>query len=491
MRRVAIIGSGFSGLSAAAYLAKNGCEVDLYEKNSTIGGRARQFSENGFKFDMGPSWYWMPEVFESFFNDFGYHVSDFYKLQLLSPSFDLVFTQQEKWSIPSEFSELLAFFDSVETGSSDKLKLFLKDAKTKYNIGFSSLIEQPGLSILEYLSFEIIKQSLKLDIFSSYQKLVHKHFKSPKLRSLMEFPVLFLGAKPKDTPALYSLMNYAGLQLGTWYPIGGFYEVIKAMKKVAEELGVNIITDSNVSKIKAVNNRATGLMVGGKEYAYDGIISSADYQHTESQLLEKQYRNYSENYWETKTFAPSSLIFYLGLNKKIDQIAHHTLFFDEDFEQHANQIYTNKAWPDKPLFYVCAPSKTDKSVAPDKGENLFLLMPLATGLKDTTELREKYFKILIERLEKQIKTNITDHIIVKKSYCSNDFKADYNAYAGNAYGLANTLSQTAIFKPKAINKKLSNLVYAGQLTVPGPGVPPSIISGKIASKLMLETLNKT
>ena len=491
MSKVAIIGSGFSGLSAAAYLAAAGHEVHVFEKNAVAGGRARQMKTgNGYVFDMGPSWYWMPDIFEQFFHDFGYKVSDFYELQLLDPSFDIVFENQQGLSIPSNFFELCTLFETIEEGGAEQLKKFMKDAKFKYEAGMKNLSEMPGISVTEFLNPDFLKGATRLQIFSSFSKHVRKYFSHPALIALMEFPVLFLGAMPQDTPALYSLMNYAGLQLGTWYPMGGFGKVIEAMTQIAEKNEVVFHFNSPVEKIIVENNKAQGIIVNGEQTWFDAIIASADYHHVEEKLLPASHRNYTENYWKKKTFAPSCLIYYVGVNKKIKALAHHTLFFEEDLLRHSQQIYKNPEWPDKPLFYVCCASKTDDSVAPENHENLFLLMPIAPGLEDNNLLREKYFSIMMKRLEKHAGEEINSHIDFKKSYCVNDFIADYNSYKGNAYGLANTLMQTAILKPKIRNKKIKNLFYAGQLTVPGPGVPPSLISGNIAAKQILNYFKK-
>lgn len=491
MQKIAVIGSGFSGLSTSAYLASAGYEVHVFEKNEVAGGRARQFrTETGYVFDMGPSWYWMPDVFEKFFNDFGFSVSDFYELKLLNPSFDVVFDKKDTMSVPEKYDELCNLFESIEKGSSAQLTKFMSEAEYKYKTGIEKIVYKPGLSITEFIDLDIIKGAFRLQIFSSFSKHVRKYFSHPKLIALMEFPVLFLGAMPSETPALYSLMNYAGLKLGTYYPMGGFGKVIDAMSKVAEKNGVVFHYNSPVEKIEIENNQAKKIVINGEQFAFDAIVASADYNHVESKLLPVEYRNYSEAYWDKKTFAPSSLIFYLGVNKRIKSLEHHTLFFDEDLDLHSREIYKNPKWPTKPLFYVCCPSKTDDGIAPEGHENLFLLMPIAAGLGDTNELREKYFDMMMERLEKQTGEEILSHIDFKKSYCVNDFILDYNSYKGNAYGLANTLSQTANLKPKIRNKKVKNLFYTGQLTVPGPGVPPSIISGKVAATQLIKHLNK-
>jgi phytoene desaturase len=488
MAKIAVIGSGFSGLSATAYLSAAGNEVHVFEKNATPGGRARQLKTDcGYIFDMGPSWYWMPNIFEDFFNDFGCRVSDFYELKLLDPSFDMVF-EDEVISVSAKYSKLRSQFESIEKGSAIMLDKFMEEAQFKYKTGMKNLTDMPGISLTEFANKDLLKGMMRLQIFSSFSKHVRKYFSNPKLIALMEFPVLFLGAMPQDTPALYSLMNYAGLKLGTWYPKGGFGKVTEAMMKVAEINGAHFYFNSPVEKIIVENNKAAALLVDGEKIDFDAVVASADYHHVEKKLLPLAYRNYKENYWDKKTFAPSCLIYYIGLNKKIKSLAHHTLFFDEDLFEHSKEIYKSPEWPAKPLFYVCCPSKTDDTVAPQNHENLFLLMPIAAGLEDNDSLREKYFEIMMKRLQKNIKEEIMTHIDFKKSYCVNDFVADYNSYKGNAYGLANTLMQTAIFKPKIRNKKIKNLFYAGQLTVPGPGVPPSIISGKIAAQQLLKYL---
>jgi len=482
MSKIAIIGSGFSGLSAAAYSAQKGHEVHVFEKNVSLGGRARKFiTENGYTFDMGPSWYWMPDIIENFFTDFNKKTSDFFELVPLNPQFEMVFSDG-KMQIPHDYDEMKTLFETTEKGAGKKLDEFMKDAQYKYEVGMKDFVNKPCHSWFEFVSPKIAKSALKLDLLSNFHKFVRKYFKNPKLIMLMEFPVIFLGAAPKDIPALYSLMNYGGYKLGTWYPMGGFSKIIDAMSEVAKDQGVKFHLNSNIDSIKINRNKATAVSVNGTDIEFDTVIASSDYHHTENSLLPKEYRNYSEDYWKKRIFAPSCLIYYLGFREKIPNLKHHTLFFENDLDLHTTEIYDDKKWPTKPLFYVCCPSKTDLNVAPENCENVFLLMPVATGLEDSDEVREKYFDEMILRLEKHTESSdLKSKLDYKKSYCIKDFKEDYNAYEGNAYGLANTLAQTAVLKPSLKNKKISNLFYTGQLTVPGPGVPPSIISGKIAA----------
>ncbi|NDE09622.1 MAG: phytoene desaturase [Chitinophagia bacterium] len=489
MKKVVIIGSGFAGLSAASFMAKAGWEVKVLEKNSTTGGRASVLLADGFTFDMGPSWYWMPGVFERFFNCFGKKVSDYYELQRLDPSYR-VYWPDDSMDVPADYNELKIVFEKLEPGSGEMLDKFMQEAAFKYEVGINKLVHKPGQSLLEFADWELVKGVLKLDVFNSIKNHVRKHFKHPKLRELLEFPVLFLGALPQDTPALYSLMNYADIKLGTWYPKGGMFKIAEAMTSLAKELGVKFYCNHEVIEIKVENGIAKNVLAKNIEaqssvhsFDADVVIGGADYHFIETKLLLPQYQSYTEKYWNKRVMAPSSLLYYVGLNKKISNVLHHSLFFDVSFDLHGKEIYTDPKWPTSPLFYVCAPSVTDNTVAPEGGENLFFLIPVASGLEgDTEQLRDQYFDQILSRYENRIGQPIKDSIVFKKSFSVSDFKNVYNSFKGNAYGLANTLMQTAILKPGLRSKKVSNLFYTGQLTVPGPGVPPCLISGEVVSR---------
>jgi len=490
MSRIAVIGSGFSGLSAAAYLASYGHEVTVYEKNSSPGGRARQIKvPEGYTFDMGPSWYWMPDVFRRFFMDFDTLPEDYYQLSLLDPGFEVVYGPGDVLAVPADYDHLRALFESIEPGSAGRLDRFMRRAQYKYDTSIRSLIYSPAYSIRDYFRTEVFEGIFSLQLFTSMRRHVRRHFKDRRLRALMEFPVLFLGASPDRIPALYSLMNHAGFRLGTWYPQGGFGSVIRAMIHIGQREGVSYFFDSPVQEIIANAGRVRALVVNGETVETDAVVATADYHHIEADLLPPHYRNYRPSYWQSRTLAPSCLIYYLGVNKRLPSLKHHTLFFDGDMDLHLKDIYDDPKWPAQPQFYVSCTSRTDPSVAPSGHENLFLLLPLASGILDTEEIREHYFNVMISRLENYTRQTIRPFIDYKQSYCVNDFERDYHAYRGNAYGLANTLRQTAWMKPRMRNRKLSNLFYAGQLTVPGPGVPPSLISGKIAAGEVLNYFN--
>ncbi len=464
-------------------MAKAGWDVTVLEKQSTPGGRARQLKADGFTFDMGPSWYWMPDVFERYFASFGKKVSDYYELERLDPSYR-IYWQDGITDIPANYAELKKLFESIEPGSGEKLDAFLKEAAYKYEVGINKLVYKPGQSVTEFLDWDTIKGVFKLDVFTSMEKHIGKYFKHSKLRQLMEFPVLFLGALPKDTPALYSLMNYADIKLGTWYPKKGMYAVVDGMYRLAMELGVKFIFEQDVTAISVYNNQAKQVVANGNiVYDADVVVGSADYHFVETKLLPGNCRTYSDKYWDKRLMAPSCLLYYVGVNKKLEGLPHHSLFFDADFDVHGNEIYTTRQWPVDPLFYLSVSSVTDETVAPAGCDNMVFLIPVAAGLSaDTEELRERYFEKILARFEKKTGQLIKNNIIYKKSYSISNFVDDYNSFKGNAYGLANTLMQTAVLRPSCRSIKIKNLFYSGQLTVPGPGVPPSLISGEVVAK---------
>lgn len=483
-KKVYIIGSGFSSLSASCYLAKEGYQVTVLEKNDTLGGRARQYKKEGFSFDLGPSWYWMPDVFERFFGDFGKKPSDYYTLDKLRPGYEVYFGENDSIKVSDRLEEIYELFEEEEKGSSKHLKSFLDSAKSNYDTAIKDLVYKPGISPLELVNSTTIARVSQF--FSTIRTQVRKNIKSPRLIKILEFPVLFLGAKPNNTPAFYNFMNYADFGLGTWHPRGGMYKVVEGMVSLAKNLGVEFRTNANVSKILTdANKNVIGLLIDNEKIEADLVLSGADYHHTET-LLDQDLRQYSEKYWDKKTFAPSSLLFYVGFDKKIKNASHHTLFFDTDFDTHAEEIYDNPQWPTDPLFYANFTSMTDVTSAPKGKEAGFFLIPLAPGIEDTEALREEYFHKIIDRFEKLTKQEVKSSVLFKRSFCVKDFKEEYNSYKGNAYGMANTLLQTAFLRPKIKSSKVNNLYFTGQLTVPGPGVPPALISGKIATDLIIK-----
>jgi phytoene desaturase len=401
----------------------------------------------------------------------------------------VILSDQEVVDMPADYQQLRSLFESIEPGAANALDRFLEQAAYKYKVGIQEFVWKPSISITEFLSLRLLVDAIRMDVFQSFYTHVRKYFKSSTLLKLMEFPILFLGAISQNTPAMYSLMNFAEIKLGTWYPMGGMHMIVKGMVELAKSKGVQIRLNTQVTGFSIVGGEVKGVKTENGVFEADAVVASADYHHVET-LLGEAHRNYDEAYWDKRVMAPSSLLFYLGINKRLPRLKHHNLFFDRDFSVHSHEIYTDPAWPSDPLFYASAPSVTDPTVAPEGCENIFLLIPVAPDLVDTEEMREKYFDQLMDRLEVYCGVSIRDSIVFKRSYAHQDFKQDYHAFKGNAYGLANTLMQTAFLKPSLKNKKLGNMFYTGQLTVPGPGVPPSLISGIVVAKEVDQLLKR-
>ncbi|MEP7322469.1 MAG: phytoene desaturase family protein [Saprospiraceae bacterium] len=488
---IGIIGAGYAGMTAAALLAKQGYSVKVFEKNDTPGGRAGIIEEQGFRFDKGPSFYWMPDIFERFFNHFGKSAGDYYQLIRLDPSYKIFWKDREPINMPANLKEAESLFESLEAGAGIKLRHFLEEAKKKYEIGIGEFVYLPSLSFGEYMDWRLIKNMFSLDLFQSMTRHIAKHFKNKYIQQILEFPVLFLGAKPSSTPALYSLMNYADLVLGTWYPQGGMYEVSKAFYKVGVELGVQYEFNREVQSIHSNGPDQVSLTINsGDTYTFDYVIAGADYHHVESELLNKSSRSYSSRYWETRSLAPSTLLYFLGFDMIVPNLEHHSLFFDASFDQHTKDIYDQPSWPKDPLFYTNSSSLTDTACAPAGHHNLVALIPVSTELIDSDEIKAQYLEIILNRLSFHSGMDLRRHLVYQRSYAQRDFIQDYHSFKGNAYGLANTLMQTGPWRPSTQSKKIKNLYFTGQLTVPGPGLPPAVISGEIVSTFIHKQITK-
>jgi phytoene desaturase len=477
--KVIIIGSGFGGLAAAGLLAKDGHEVIVLEKNEQVGGRASVWRKDGFLFDMGPSWYLMPDVFEKFFAEFGKKPEDYMKLKRLDPSYRVYFGKEEYVDISKDLEKNFKIFEKMEKGATEKMKKYLETSKYQYDVAMKDFIYKDYRSLTDFLKPKLVKEGLKLHFFDKLDSYAQRFFESDRIRKILEYTIVFLGGTPYDSPALYSLMSHVDFNLGVWYPMGGLGEIAQAMYKVAKENGVEFKFNSPVKKINVNNGKTTGAETEIEKYDADIVVVNADMPWAEANLLDKKQRSYSERYWNSRKIAPSAYLLYLGLDKKLENVVHHNLYFEHKWEEHFQQIFKKPMWPDNPSYYMSAPSKTDPIVAPKGYENVFVLVPVAAGLEDNEKIRDKYFKKVINHIEKTIGETIFDSIKVKRIFTHNDFSSRYNAYKGTALGLAHTLRQTAIFRPQHESKKVKNLYYTGHYNHPGIGVPMVIISSQI------------
>ena len=484
-KSVIVIGAGLGGLSSACMLSKKGYDVTLLEKNDSVGGRARVFEKDGFVFDMGPSWYMMPEVFEHFFDLMDEKISDYFTLKKLSPSYR-VFLKSDKshYDFFGDIDKNCKTFESIEPGSGAVLVKFLAKLKLQYSIAYNEFIFKNYNSVFDFLTWSVAKVGWKLPLLKKQQQIIESRFKSEILQKVLQYQMILLGTAPGDCPGIYSMMNYVDFGLGVWYPDGGIWKLPDAMEKIAIKNGVKILKNSSVEEIIVKNDTATGVMLTDKTIlSADIVISNADIAYTDRHLLKPPYQQYSEKYWDSRMLAPSAFILYLGIDGKIPTLEHHNLVFSKDWNKGFDQIFRAPQWPEDPSFYVCAPTKSDPSVAPANCENLFVLVPIAPGLTYDEAFEKEYTEKILTELETYTgAADIRKRILFQKTYSVKDFAADYNAYKGTALGLAHTLSQTALFRPNNIHKKINNLYFVGAGTNPGIGMPMCIISAELAYK---------
>ena len=483
-----IIGGGIGGLATAAMLAKSGYDVTLLEKNEQLGGRASVRKIGGFTFDMGPSWYLMPEIFEHWFELMGEKVSDHLNLVRLEPSYRVIFEGRSKpVDIYSDLERDSKTVEALEPGAAKKLKAYLAVSKKKYEIATQRFLYKNYSGLTDFLAVDMITEGPKLSIFSSMNTYVSRHFKTIEMQQLLQYTLVFLGSSPYSTPALYSLMSHVDFVQGVYYPMGGFGSLVNAMVTIGRQAGATYRTDTPVARILASNGQATGVVLeSGETIQADIVISNTDPYHTETKLLAPKERSYSDRYWAKRTLAPSALLIYLGVEGRVPELTHHNLRFSRDWRHNFKQIFDEPAWPDNPSIYISAASVTDPTVAPKNHENLMILVPIAAKLNYTEAELESYSEKVITLLAHEFKIpDLGSRIVVKELFSVKDFESRYNAQGGTALGLAHTLFQTAVFRTDTVSKKLSNLYYVGASTNPGIGVPICLISAELVYKRLI------
>ena len=484
-KKLVVIGSGIGGLGTACLFAKKGYDVTVLEKNQNFGGRANVFEVDGFRFDMGPSWYLAPDIFEHFFNLAGEKVSDHLDLIKLQPSYRIFFRNDpQNLDIHSQIERDAATFEAIETGAGEKLKAYLKQSEYQYKIATQHFMFKNYDTIFDFFNKRVMTEGQKLSVFSKMHNFVSKFFKSDKLRQVMEYTMVFLGTSPYEAPALYNLMSHMDFNQGVFYPNGGFYELIKALCKIAEKNGATLRSNCEVAEILVESGTVAGVKLkSGEIISADIVISNADMHFTETKMLAAKHRTYRERYWNKRVLAPSAFIMYLGVNEKLPGIIHHNLLFSKDWRKNFDDIYKNPQLPDEPSLYVCAPSFSDASVAPKGKENLFVLVPIASGLEISEDEKEKYADHVLGLMENEMRLEgLREKIGFQRIYTVDDFAADYHSFRGSALGLAHILRQTAIFRPKNYSKKVKGLFYVGAGVNPGIGTQICLISAELVYK---------
>ena len=485
---VVVIGGGFGGLSTACYLADAGADVTVLAKNEQLGGRASRLEADGFQFDMGPSWYLMPDVFERFFGHFDRSPEEYYTLSRLDPHYRVFWKDGDRVDVLPDMDHNRELFESYEPGAADALDAYLEESKRTYEIGMEHFVYEDRPRLRDYVDTDVLRYSWGLSLLGKMQGHVEGYFDHPKLQQLMQYTLVFLGGSPTNTPALYNLMSHVDFNMGVYYPDGGIGAVVDGIVELAGELGVEFVTGAEVTGIEGRYGAFAVDTVDGDRHLADLVVSNADYTHTEQSLLPEQKRQYTEEYWESRTFAPSAFLLYLGVEGDVDELAHHTLVLPTEWDEHFAQIFDDPAWPDDPAYYLCVPSKTDDTVAPDGHSNLFALVPIAPGLEDTPELREQYRDLVLDDIEANTGTALHDRIVFEETFCVEDFADRYNSYDGSALGLAHTLRQTSLFRPPNRSDAVDGLYFTGGTTTPGIGVPMCLISGGLTAERIADAI---
>ncbi|MFC7073175.1 phytoene desaturase family protein [Halovenus rubra] len=482
---VTVVGSGFGGLSTACYLADAGADVRVLEKNEGLGGRASVLKQDGFKFDMGPSWYMMPDVFERFFDHFDRNQADYYELEQLDPHYRVFFKDGDRVDARGDPEAMKEVFESYEPGAGEAFEEYLDTSKNHYETAMEKFVYEDRTRVRDWVDTDVMTEApIGLQLLGSMDSHVGKYVDHPKLQQLLQYTLVFLGGSPKNTPALYNIMSHVDFNLGVWYPDGGMSSVVDGLVELGEELGVEYVTDSEVNSLTRGRD---GFIVDSEtgKYRPDRVVANADYAHVERELLPEHEQEYDDEYWDSRTYAPSAFLMYLGVEGDVEPLEHHTLVLPEDWDEHFEQIFELPSWPDNPAYYICVPSRTDDTVAPEGHSNLFVLVPLAPGLPDTDALRERYRETLLDDIAENTGVELRDRIVVEEHFCVRDFAERYNATRGTALGLAHTLRQTSLLRPSNRSSEVDGLYYTGSFTTPGIGVPMCLISGENTAEALI------
>jgi len=486
-KKVIIIGAGIGGLGTAALLSKRGYDVTILEKNEKIGGRANIFTAEGYTFDMGPSWYLMPDVFEHFYDLMEEDINKHLNLVKLGPSYKVFFPGDPEYPVVDIHSDLkkdLPTLEQFEPGITPKLRKYLETSGKQYELAKKSFMYRNYDSIFDFFKWELMKEGRHMNPLQTMEKYLNKNFSDDRVKKILEYTLVFLGSEPKKTPALYNIMNFIDFHYGVYYPKGGIYTIIDSLKSMNDTHGTTIHTNTGVSEIIIENKTATGVRLeNGEIMNADYIISNADLHFTETKLIaEKKHQTFPEKYWDKAVMGPSAFIMYLGLDREVPNLTHHNLRFAQNWKENFKELFDEPALPTDPSYYVCKPTHTDTNIAPKGKDILFMLVPIAAGMTITDDMKKSYRDKIIGMMKTDLNLpDLEESIVYEKSYWGDDFGRDYNAYKGTALGMAHTLKQT-LLRPGNKSKKVKNLFYVGAGTNPGIGMPICLISAELMYK---------
>ena len=473
-RSVAVVGGGIGGLSAACYLADDGADVTVVERHERLGGVANRIERDGYTFDTGPSWYLQPEVFERFFGQFGHEPGDFYDLDFLDPKYRVFWTDGDRVTVPADREGVREVFESYEDGAGEALDEYLERAREAYDLGMERFVYEDRARLRDMLDLDVVRSGRALPLLRTMDDHVKRYVDHPKLRQLLEYTLVFLGGSPYNTPALYSMLSWADHGLGVAHPEGGMYSVVQALEELGSELGVEYRTDTEVHAVRGERGAFT-IETDGGPVAADLVVCNAPPAAADRELLPPGERLRDD--WDDATFAPSAFMLYLGVEGDVDPLAHHSLVFPTDWDDHFDAIFEDPRWPTDPAYYLSVPSQTDDTVAPEGGNTVVVLVPIAPGLDDGPEAREQYRDAVLDSLATDTGVDLRDRIVVEAEACVSEFARRYDRPQGTALGLAHTLRQTGPLRP-AHRAGPDGFYLVGADTTPGIGVPMCLISGE-------------
>jgi phytoene desaturase len=500
MSSIIVIGGGISGLASAALLAREGHEVTLLEAHDSLGGRAGSWQKDGFRFDTGPSWYLMPEVFDHFYRLLGTTAHEQLNLVTLDPGYRVYFEGDDQpIDVAATREENVALFESVRRGSGRRLERYLDSAADAYDLAKRHFLYTSFQSILPSISGEVIGRmgGLLRSLVRPLSSLTRSAVRDDRLRKILGYPAVFLGASPYIAPSMYHLMSHLDLSEGVLYPVGGFARVIESIADLARAEGVTIHTRARVTRITVENGQATGVVYVDERkrehtLSADLVVSAVDLHFSETQLLAPEQQTYPQSYWDRKTPGPGALLLYLGVRGDLPELEHHTLLFAKDWKRGFDAIFGREpSIPQPASLYICKPSGLDADVAPGDSENLFVLVPIPAdpgiGKGGVGGKGDEAVEALADTVIAQIAewTGIPDlasRITVRRTVAPGDFAADLNAWRGTALGPAHTLSQSAFFRTGNKSKRVRGLYFAGASTIPGVGLPMCLISAEVVLK---------
>jgi len=479
-----VVGAGFGGLSTAASLADAGVDVQVLERHDRPGGHAGVLERDGFRFDTGPSWYLMPDVFERFFARFDREPTDYYELERLDPQYRVLWKDGDAVTIEPHRRNVHEVFESYEAGAGDALQRYLDRAERNYELAMNRVVYEGRERLRDFVDPDLLPLAPRLRLFGSVDDYVSRYVDHPKLKQLLEYTLVFLGGSPYDAPALYTIMSHVDLNGNVFYPDGGIAGVVDALADLCTELGVEIRTGVDVEAIGG-SAGAFELETTAGTFQSDVVVSNANPAHVERDLLAPEVVDRDPDYWDDRTYAPSALMLYLGVEGDLPALAHHSLVLPTDWEPHFDAMFEDPKWPEDPAYYLSVTSKTDDAVAPDGHHAVVVLVPIAPGLDDRPAVRERVRDKVLDDLAETVGVDLRDRIVVEESACVTEFAGRYRNPKGSALGLAHTLRQTGPFRP-GHRGPVDGLYYAGSYTAPGIGMPMCLVSGEHAADAVLE-----